>query len=199
MGYTDALKKKIKESKTVRGDMAKQLHIVGRFGMRPGFDRGSSNLVGEENMIKTIVFFFLIMFTASTALADAFEELEKRGIDRSEIEKARIAIFENSQYKAAHAAAYYCGLLPTKAALDREIKITKKIRGRSGSPSYSRLEDLDNLYRLNKNEIKQQKAIYKAGYGKDLTSAVCKNRNLSAEEDAVHDRLLRNAFTTRVQ
>jgi hypothetical protein len=147
---------------------------------------------------KMVIFFFLLMFTASTALADAIEELEGRGINRSDIEKARMDIFEHPKYKAAHAAAYYCDLLPTTRALDKEIKVTKRIKGRSGSPSYSRLEDLDNLYRVNKSEIKEQKAIYKAGYGKDLTPAVCKNREkLSAEEDAVHDRLLLDAFATR--
>lgn len=145
-------------------------------------------------------FTLIVMMTAMPymAYADAIEDIESRGISRSDIEKARMVIYENPQYKALQAAGYYCDLLETRKDLDRAIKSEKKVKGRSGSPSFSRLEELDNLFRLNSDEIKQQISLYKMAFNKGLTSSVCKNKGkLSERLDALHDRLLLEAFKAK--
>jgi hypothetical protein len=147
--------------------------------------------------MKNIILFILI-FMPCLAYADAIEELEGRGVQRSDIEKVRMGIYENPQYKGLQAAIYYCDLLKTKIELDHAISSEKKIKGRSGSPSYSRVEALDNSYSLNSSEITEQKRLYKIAFKKTLAPGICKStHDLSQQLDSVHDQLLLKAFAAQ--
>jgi len=110
-----------------------------------------------------------------------------------------MTIYENTQYKGLNAAIYYCDLLPTKINIDGQISATKRIKGRSGNPSYTRLEGLDESYAINTMEIKEQKKLYKSAFGKSLNPKICKKKeDLSLQLDNLHDRLLLKAFAAQV-
>jgi hypothetical protein len=147
-------------------------------------------------MIKAMIIAVLIVMSiVSLAFAGAIEELEARGIDRGAIEKVRMTIYENPQYKGLGAAIYFCELVRTRKDVEAAITTAKKIKGKSGNPSYSRLERLDNSYATNTMEIKEQKELYKAAFGKGLNVGVCKNKEaLSARQEKLHDQLLNKSF-----
>lgn len=138
----------------------------------------------------------IVMSSASLTFAGAIENLEDRGIDRSAIEKARMTIYEDTQYKGLGAAIYYCDLVGTKKDVEKEIATTKRVKGKSGNPSYTRLERLDDYYAINTMEIKEQKRLYKVAFGKSLNTGVCKNKDgLSAQQNELHDQLLYKYFS----
>lgn len=147
-------------------------------------------------MFKSAIMAFLIVSaTAGLSLGGVIEDLEVRGISRGSIEKARMAIYEDTQYKGINASIYYCSLVATKKDLEKAIAITKRTKGKSGTPSHSTLERLDDSYATNEMEIKEQKKLYKSAFGKGLTSGMCKDTaSLFARLEKYHDYLLYKSF-----
>lgn len=150
-------------------------------------------------MVKALITSVLfITGMVGIAAAGAIEELEARGIDRGSIEKVRMSIYEDVRYKGIDAAIHYCDSVATKKELEKAIATTKRMKGRSGAPSYSTLERLDDSYATNAMEIKEQKKLYKAAFNKGLTVGTCKNaERLAAQLDTYHDQLLNKAFADK--